>query len=169
MDIIEGILTRRSIRRFTGEVISEENIEVLLRAGFAAPSAHNYRPWHFIVIKDKLTLEKITTFHPYSKMLPQAGCGIVVCGDGNAQKLEGFMIADCAAAIQNMLLAANGLGLGSVWCGLHPVTELTEPMKVLLNLPDNITPIGLVVVGNTDEKKGSWNRYDEGKIHKDKW
>ncbi len=169
MDIMEGILTRRSIRRFTGEVISEENLEAILKAGFAAPSAHNRRPWHFVVLKEKAILENITTVHPYAKMLPQAGCGIVVCGDNDAQKLEGFMIADCAAAIQNMLLAANGLGLGSVWCGLYPITEITEPMKELLNLPGNITPIGLVVVGHTDEKKGSWNRYDEEKIHHDKW
>ncbi len=169
MDIMEGILTRRSIRRFTGEVISQERLETILRAGFAAPSAHNSRPCHFVVLKDKTTLEKITTFHPYAKMLPQAGCGIVVCGNNEAQKLEGFMVADCAAAIENMLLAANGLGLGSVWCGLHPVAELTEGMKELLNLPENITPVGLVVVGHTDEKKGSWNRYDEEKIHHDKW
>lgn len=169
MDIMEGILTRRSIRRFTGEVISEESLETILRAGFAAPSAHNRRPCHFVVLKDKITLEKVTTFHPYSKMLPQAGCGIVVCGDNDVQKLEGFMIADSAAAIQNMLLAANGLGLGSVWCGLYPVVELTEPMKELLNLPANVTPVGMVVVGHTEEKKGSWNRYDEGKIHYHKW
>lgn len=169
MDILEGILTRRSIRKFTGQVISEEDLETLLKAAFQAPSAHNRQPWHFIVIKDEKKLEDIANFHPYGKMLPQARCGIVVCGDNEQQKNTGFLIADCAAALQNILLAAHGIGLGAVWCGLYPKQGLMAPMSDLLGLPPAIIPVGIIAVGHGDEQKEPRDRYDKTKVHLDFW
>jgi nitroreductase len=169
MDVLEAIFTRKSIRKYTGESITEEQLKIILRAGFAAPSAHNRQPWHFVVIRDRQTLEKIASSHPYAKMLPQAGCGIVVCGDSNKEERIGFLAEDCSAAIQNMLLAAHGIGLGAVWCGLYPATERAEEVSGLLGLPGNTIPIGLVVTGHKNEERKAVDQYDEKKVHYEKW
>lgn len=169
MNILDGIFSRRSIRRFTGEIISDKDLETILRAGFQAPSAHNFQPREYVVVKDKEILEEIATFHKYAKMLPKAGCGIVVCGDKEKQKEIGFLVEDCSASIQNMLLAAHGLGLGAVWCGLYSAENLTKPMSELLNLPEHLLPIGMVVVGVKDEEKKAIDRYDASKVHLNTW
>lgn len=169
MDVLEAIFTRRSVRKYTEQPVDEEALKLILNAGFSAPSAHNYQPWHFVVIKEKSIRESISEFHPYAKMLPQAGCCIIVCGDKEKQGMTGFLVADCSAAIENMLLAAHGLGLGAVWCGLYPVPQLTRPIKKLLNLPASIVPVGMVVLGNTEKKGKTVERYDESKIHFEQW
>lgn len=169
MEVLEAIFTRRSIRRFTGEPLSKEELETVLKAGFCAPSAHNYQPWHFVIVRDKDMLQSISQMHPYAKMLPQAGCGIIVCGDTKKQEKTGFLVEDCSAAIQNMLLAAHGLGLGAVWCGLYPVPQLTSKMTELLSLPEEIIPVGMVVIGHKAEEKESVDRYDASKIHMERW
>lgn len=169
MDILQAIFTRRSIRKFTGVPIEEQQLETLLKAGFSAPSAHNTQPWHFVVVKDKEALENVAANHPYAKMLPSAGCCIIVCGDKETQKTEGFLVEDCSAAIQNILLAAHGIGLGAVWCGLYPIPTLTKIISETLSLPDNVIPIGMIVVGNKQEDKAPAERYDKAKIHYNKW
>ena len=95
----------------------------------AAPSAGNQQPWHFIVIDDREILSEIPKFHPYSKMLNEASCAIVVCGDVTLQRFEGYWVQDCSAATQNMLLMATELGLGSVWLGAYPREERVEALK----------------------------------------
>lgn len=169
MNVLDAILTRRSIRKFTGESISEESLKLILQAGFQAPSAHNFEPRDYIVVRDKVTLNKISEFHRYAKMLPNAGCGIVVCGDTRKQEEIGFLVEDCSASIQNMLLAAHGLGLGAVWCGLYSRKNLVDSMSEVLNLPNYIIPIGMVVVGIKAEEKKSIDRYKEENVHYDKW
>lgn len=169
MDVLEAIYTRKSIRRFTGEKISEENLKVLLEAGFCAPSAHNKRPWHFIVIRDEYTLQSIAKNHPHAKMLPSAGCGIIVCGDNEKEEMTGLLVEDCSAAIENMLLSAHGIGLGAVWCGIYPVPQLIKLIEDILNLPESIVPVGMVVVGAKDQERKVKDRYDEDKVHFDKW
>jgi nitroreductase len=169
MEVMTAILTRRSVRRYTGVPIKEDELRTILEAGFHGPSAHNLRPMSFVVINDTKQLEAIAQFHPYAKMLPQAGCCIIVCGDIKMQKLEGFLVEDCSAAIENILLAAHSLNLGAVWCGLFPIKELTEGFTKLLNLPENIIPVGMVVIGNKEESVQPLNRYDETKIHYNNW
>jgi nitroreductase len=169
MDVLETIMTRRSIRKFTGVPIDKEKEEKILRAGFQAPSAHDYQPWEYIVIRDMTVLKSISSFHPYAKMLENAGFAIMVCGDVNKQKSMGFLVADCSASIQNMLLAAHGIGLGAVWCGIYGSDNLVDKAKEVLNLPSYIVPIGLVVIGNKDAEKEPKNRYDENKVHYNKW
>lgn len=169
MNVLDAINGRRSIRKYTSEPISEEQLETILKAGFQAPSAHNRNPREYIVVRDREILEKITAFHPYTKMLPSAGCAIIVCGDTEKQEREGFIISDCSASIQNMLLTAHGIGLGGCWCGLYPVTELMEPMAELLGLPEHIIPVGIVAVGVKDEEKKELNKYTEENIHYNSW
>ncbi len=169
MDIIEAIFTRRSIRKFTGEPVSDSEVETIVRAGFQAPSAHNLQPWEFIIIKNKSKFEAIAKVHPYAKMLPQAEVCIIVCGDENKQKMTGFLIEDCSAAIENMLLAVHGLGLGGVWCGLYPVTQLTKGLKEVCLLPDHVVPVGMIVIGHKGEEKAGKDIFDSSKLHYEQW
>jgi len=169
MNVLETIFTRRSIRSYTGELITEGQLKSVIRAGAYAPSAHNKQPWHFVVVRDRVKLESIAKYHTYAKMATTAGCAIIVCGDKEVQTTPGFLIEDCSAAIQNMLLAAHGIGLGAVWCGLYPITSLTKATKELLGIPNNIVPVGMVVVGNKEKDREVEERFDESKIHFDKW
>jgi nitroreductase len=169
MEALETIFTRRSIRKFTGEPIADEDLQTILRAGCYAPSATNQRPWQFVVIRKPETLQAITKFQPYSKMLPSAGCCIVVCGSKLDQALTGFLVEDCSAATQNILLAAHALGLGAVWCGLYPVPLFTKPMGRLLKLPGHVIPVGMVAVGHKAEDRTTHERFDPQKIHYETW
>jgi nitroreductase len=169
MEVLEAIFTRRSIRKFSGQPINDEDLSTILRAGCYAPSARNHQPWHFVVVKDCKTLQAIALDHPYAKMMPQAGCSIVTCGDKEKQGLTGFLIEDCSAAIQNMLLAAHGLGLGAVWCGLYPLSPRMKKIRELLYLPANILPIGMIALGKKGEERSTGERYDPLKIHFEKW
>ncbi len=169
MNVLEAINSRRSIRKFIGKTIDEQDLKTILGAGFQAPSAHGLEPREYVVVRDAETIGKIVQFHNHAKMLPQAGCGIVVCGDKTKQDVFGFLISDCSASVQNILLAAHGLGLGAVWCGIYPREHLIEGMADVLNLPEHIIPVGMVVVGIKDEEKSAIDRYNEDKIHYDRW
>jgi len=169
MDILETINSRRSIRKFTGNLIGDEDLKTILKAGFQAPSAHDEEPRDFVVIKDKDIIQEIAEFHDYAQMLPDAGCAIVVCGDRKKQNEKGFLISDCSAAMQNILLAAHGLGYGAVWCGLYPKEDLVENMAGILNLPKHIIPVGMAVIGEKVKERRVVDRYNEECIHYDKW
>lgn len=169
MDVLEAIFTRRSIRKFTGEPVSDSDVETILKAGMCAPSAHNIRPWEFIIIRDKEIFERIAKVHAYAKMLLQAEVCIIVCGDKDKQKTLGFLIEDCSAAIENILLAAHGIGLGAVWCGLYPVPHLIKGIENICSLPDNVVPVGMVVIGHKGEERETADRFDRTKLHYDIW
>jgi nitroreductase len=169
MDALTCIFTRRSIRKYTGKPIPEDQLHTILRAGFSGPTASNTRPWHFIIVRGAAVLEAVTEAHPYSKMLPSAGCGILVCGDTACNPNEYYLTEDCSAAIENMLLAAHALGLGAVWLGIHPREERVEAMRKLMNIPEGILPVGLMAVGVPAETKDAPDRYEEKKVHFEKW
>ena len=122
-----------------------------------------------MIIRECTTLEAIAAKHPYAKMLPQAGCCIVVCGDKERQGTTGFLIEDCSAAIQNMLLAAHASGLGAVWCGLYPVPQLTRLVAGLLLLPSSIIPVGMVALGHKLEDRTTGERFDPSRVHHESW
>ena len=119
-NLIELIKTRRSIRKFAGKLLTNKEINLLLEAAMYAPSARNLQPWHFIVVTERTLLDKIMQAHPYAAMLNEAPLAIVVCADENIEKSEGYQAQDCAAATQNILLAAHAMELGSVWLGVFP-------------------------------------------------
>ncbi|HEY3373575.1 MAG TPA: nitroreductase family protein [Candidatus Aquicultor sp.] len=169
MDAIDAILSRRSIRRYTGESVPSETMELLLRAAVSAPSAGNRQPWRFIVIDDKDILRKIPTVHPYSSMVPQAAAAILICADLALEKHPGYWVQDCAAATQNILVAARSLGLGSVWLGVYPRDDRVSGLKRLLGLPENIMPLSLVPVGIPAEEKPPSDRYNPERIHRNRW
>ncbi|MBN2260487.1 MAG: nitroreductase family protein [Clostridiales bacterium] len=169
MDIINAINSRRSIRQFTGEVINDEQLQMILRAGFQAPSAHNIHPQEFIVVKDAEKLENVAKRHKYAKALSSSACGIIVCGDAEKQPREGLLNSDCSASIENMLLAAHGLGLGGVWIGLYPIESFTKLISEIFETPENIIPIGMIAVGYPENEKEFIDRYEDSKVHYDKW
>jgi nitroreductase len=169
MDLWEAILTRRSIRKFKSQPISEDLIEKILRAGMQAPSARNKQPWHFVVIRNRELLDKISVVHPYAYMLKEAPLGILICGDSKIEITIEYLIQDCSAATQNMLLAAHNFGLGAVWLGIYPREPRIKALRELLSLPEHIIPISMIAVGYPNEKKSPENRFKPERIHYDKW
>lgn len=169
MDAMEAILSRRSIRRYTKDPVPDEIIRELLEAAMSAPSAGNEQPWHFVVIKDRKILDEIPKFHPYSAMLREAPLAILICGDESLQKYKGYWVQDCSAATENLLIAVHAKGLGGVWLGVYPVEERIIGLRKLLGIPDNVIPFSLVSIGYPAEQKPRANRYDQSRVHYDKW
>jgi len=169
METLKAIFTRRSIRKYSGNLVTDEQLEVLLRAAMHAPSARNKQPWHFIVIKDKDELKKIAESHPYGKMLQDAGAAVIICGDKIIEETESLLLQNCSAATQNLLLAAHDLGLGAVWLGLHPREERITSLREILKFPDHILPVSLISLGPPDEEKEDQDRYLVERIHINKW
>lgn len=157
--------SRRSIRNYTDQPVSAEQVEAILRAAMAAPSASNKQPWHFVAVQERSTLDQLAEVHQYAKMLKAATLCVVVCGDVSNR----FWEQDCAAATQNILLAATGLGLGSVWLGIHPNPEPTNKVVQLLNIPETHLPLCLISIGHPAEHKDPADRFDPGKVHWEKW
>ncbi|MFC1860056.1 nitroreductase family protein [Chloroflexota bacterium] len=168
MDAMEAILTRRSIRKYTNQPVSDEVLKELLEAAMYAPSASNCQPWHFVVIKNRDILNEIPGFHPYSQMLKDAPLAILVCCDQGLQ-MGGYGVQDCSAATQNILLAAHAKGLGAVWLGLYPTERTVNPIKKLLNLPEQIIPVSLISIGYPAKQKPRPDRYRADRIHHDHW
>ncbi|MFW5982624.1 MAG: nitroreductase family protein [Candidatus Brocadiia bacterium] len=169
MDTMEAIYGRHSIRSFTDERVSDEEIDILLKAAMAAPSAGNQQPWHFVVIDDREVLDAIPKFHAYSAMLKQAPAAIAVCGDLSEERHEGFWVQDCSAAVENLLIAAHDRGLGAVWLGIHPAKERVEGMSELLETPENVVPFAVVALGYPAEEKAPCTYYDESRVHRNRW
>lgn len=166
------IFKRASVRKYTNQPVSKEQIEMLLRAGMAAPSAKNVQPWEFIVIQKKETMLKITEFHPYSSMLKEAPLVIVVCGNKSKiaiGEIEELWIQDCAAATQNILLEATELDLGGVWLGVYPKKDIMKNLAELLILPDNIVPFSIISIGYPDGEVIPKDKFNPERIHYERW
>jgi nitroreductase len=169
MDAIDAILTRRSIRRYGDEPLPDLVIFELLRAGMAAPSAGNEQPWHFIIIKDRDVLDRMTQIHPYAQMLKEAPMAVLVCGDLMLERHKGFWVQDCAAATQNILIAARAKELGAVWLGVYPREDRVNGLRRLLDIPDGIVPFALIALGYPAEDKRREDRYNVDRIHLERW
>ncbi|MGE4537471.1 MAG: nitroreductase family protein [Desulfovibrio sp.] len=171
MDLFEAIHTRRSIRAFTEAPVSEADMDAILRAAMAAPSAGNAQPWHFIILDDRATMDAIVAIHAHAAMIRQAPVAVVVAAELAQEKYPGFgyWTLDCSAAVENMLLAARGLGIGSVWCGIYPRTERMEGLTKLLGLPDGVKAHALVVLGHPAQDFKRVERFKPERIHKNRW
>ena len=170
MDALQAILTRHSTRSFKKKEVAPELVRDLLRAAMQAPSAANEQPWHFVVIDDPDLLERIPAIHPYAAMAAEAPVAILVCGEPGREKHDGMWIQDCAAATENILLAAHGLGLGGVWVGVYPREERMAPLRKLLHIPEPVLPFALVPIGYPAGPNDSGeNRFDEDRVRKNRW
>jgi nitroreductase len=169
VDAITTLMTRRSIRKYTQEPVSEELLKVLLEAAMNAPSAGNEQPWEFIIIRDRKLLAQIPTFHPYSRHVKDAPMAILVSGNLKREKFKGNWPLDCANASMSILIAAHASGLGAVWTGIYPEQERMAGMRKLLNIPDHVMPFALIPMGFPAEKKEKAYRFDSARVHYDRW
>lgn len=169
MEFTDVATTRRSIRAFTDQDISEDDVEKVVRMAMTAPSAGNQQPWEFLVVRDKAALQKIPDFHPYAKMVANAPVAIVVCGNPVDIKWPAFWPQDCAAAAQTMLLAARDLGLGSVWAGIYPEESRMAGTRDLFGIPAAIMPFALIVLGWPAQEFKAVERFNARKVRFEKW
>ncbi|MGD9873237.1 MAG: nitroreductase family protein [Kiritimatiellia bacterium] len=169
MEALKAIFTRRSIRKFTAQAVSEEDIEQIMKAASVAPSAADQRPWHFVVIRDTALLRKLSGAMAKCDMLDTATLGILVCGDESLEKIPGYWVQDCSACAENILLAAHALGLGAVWIAIHPIPDRFNPCRKILGVPDKIMPFALIAAGHPDEKLPGEERLDPSRIHNNVW
>ncbi len=166
-ELIKTIFSRRSIRKYTAESVPEEHVMTILEAAMAAPSASNRKPWHFVVVMERDTLNRLADVHKYAKMLQEAPLCVVVCGDESVSPR--FWEQDCSAATQNILLAAQALGLGSVWCGVHPSEERVKDISEILGIKQPVKPLNLIAIGHPAEEKELRTQYDEERVHRERW
>ena len=169
---IDDILTRVSVRQFTGEKISDGQIDTLLRAALAAPSAVNKQPWAFIVITDEELIAKLGEALPYSRCSNHPACAIIPCGDLSKAipgEMGAFWIQDVSAATENLLLAAHAMGLGAVWTGLYPSMERAGLVQEMVGLPEHIIPLCIVPVGVPAEQPAVKDKYLPENIHYNRW
>lgn len=166
MELEEAMLKRRSIREFLDKEVPEELTEKLLRYAMSGPSACNKKPWEFYVIKSPEIREKLRKSARYTDYAsPQS---IVVAGNTKRAlplQLSDFWIQDCSAAIENILLGAVSLGLGSCWCGLYPQKRAVKNVQEILGLGEHIIPLGLIHLGFPASAPEPRTQYDEKWVH----
>ena len=166
---MQDILNRTSVRRFLDRKIEQEKLKQILQAGFAAPSAKNTQPWEFLIVQNKETLAKMATFSPYAGPIGRAALGMLVCADTNYNPFIDYCEQDCAAATENMLIAAKKLGIGSCWIGVYPNSERVEPIRQYFSLPQNIVPLWMIAFGYPAETPKVKNKWNDAKIHYEKF
>lgn len=166
MELLDAMRRRRSIRKYTGETVSREDIDVLLHAAMSGPSACNRMPWEFYVVTDGAALEKLRGVSRFSRI--NAPLAIVVCGNLSRAlplQLATFWIQDCSAATENILLAATDLGLGAVWCGIHPQKRAERNVREALGLAEKLTPLNIIYIGHPAEAPEPRDQYSEKRVH----
>jgi nitroreductase len=170
-DAMSTMLERKSVRHYTGQKVSREAIEKIVRAAMAAPAAVHMLPWKFIVITREQTLNRLSAGLPFAKMLPDAGTAIVVCVEPRkaAMGKEEFAILDGACASENILLAAEALGLGAVWTAIYPNKDLINFVQQELEIPAHIIPLNIIPVGYPTGEDKAQDKFDAASVHWEKW
>lgn len=171
-ETLKTIFARKSVRHFRNEPVTKEQLELIVRAGMAAPTAVDKRPWDFIVITDKEMLNRLAAVLPYAKMAATASAGIIVVGDLERQNrgpASDYWIQDCVAATENILLAIESLGLGAVWTALYPNRDRIDPVREMLNIPAKCEPLCFIPVGVPDGSEKPKDKWDASKLHYNGW
>lgn len=170
-NVIKTIFNRSSIRSFGSNPIAKEQLELIIRAGMAAPSARNLQPWAFIVVTDRGIMNTLADRLPYAKMLNEASAAIVVCGvpEKAGDSPEGYWVQDCSAATQNILLAIESLGLGAVWTGVYPRPDRVDIVREVLGIPQNVFPLNVIPVGYPKGENRPKDKFKPENIRWEKW
>lgn len=169
MDALEAILTRRSVREYTDRPVAPETAKSLLAAAMQAPFSGSEPPWHFIAIDDPDILARIPAVSPYAKIRPPPPLAILVCADLSHPEDRDISVQGCAAATQNILLAAHALGLGAVWTAIYPDPDRVLGFANLFSLPDSVLPFALVTLGHPAARPPPVDRYREDRVHQNAW
>jgi len=168
---LDYMFSRRSVRAYRSDDVEADLVRDLLEAAMAAPSAVAKDPWDFVVLRNRSMLAKVAEGLPNGKMLADAPVGIVVCGDlqrAHDGQLS-YLLQDCAAAIENLLLAAGTLGLGACWLGVHPRQERMTHIRSLLNVPETVLPVAAIAIGWPAESPEPRTRYRQSAVHQETW
>ena len=165
-NMLDMIKKRRSIRKYTGQAVTDEQIRQILEAAMAAPSGSNIQSWEFMVVRDPDLKKQLAQTHTWSSMAADAAVVFVVCGDERASH---HWVEDTSAATENLLLAATALDLGAVWVGIHPNDDREVHLREVLDIPEGIRVLCLVPVGHPAESKPPRTQYQESKVHYEKW
>ncbi len=169
---IEDIMTRTSVRSYSDKEVSSEQIDTLLRAAMAAPTAGNKQPWRFVVINERAILDSIGNNFGTMTMAKQASIAVIMCGDVTATfdgEGQGYWIQDVSAASENLLLAAHAMGLGAVWCGIYPMSERVQQFSQMLDLPENIIPMACICIGYPSGETTPKDKWKPEYIHYNSW
>lgn len=166
MELRDAMLKRRSVRKFLPDQIPDDKIDILMEYAMSGPSAHNKRPWEFYIIKNQEVQEKLRTATKYTNMI--SPLDIVVVGNTNRvlpKEFSDFWIQDCSASIENILLGATDMGIGTCWCGLYPNMDGVKKVQEVLGLDESIIPLGLIHLGYPVEEPQPRTQYDKNNIH----
>jgi nitroreductase len=166
-ELLDVMYSRRSIRAFTDESVNDEQVEAMLKAGMAAPSAQNLQPWHFVVVRKRKNLDALAEVHKYAYMLEKAPLAIVVCGDEEISSKH--WVEDTCAATQNILLAATVVGLGGVWVSIYPKKKHQKAVRELLDIPDHVGVLCVLAIGHPAEKRKARTQYSADRVHQEEW
>jgi nitroreductase len=169
MDALEAIHTRRSIRQFQNKPVPDELVTKVLDAAMYAPSACNAQPWQFVLLTDRQILKQVPAINSHAAMAEHSPLSILVCGDTSLEISPGFWVVDCAAAVQNLLLAAHAVGLGAVWTGVWPRQQRIDDLQRLLGLPSHVVPHSLIVLGYPAEQPKHEDRFRQDRVHRERW
>ena len=164
--VLENIAERKSVRKYLNKSVEEDKIDAMVKAGMAAPSGMDRRPWEFVVVTDREALDSMAAKLPYAKMLTNAPLAIVVCGDTTRSS---YWYLDCSAATQNVLLAAEALGLGAVWTAAYPYEERIDVVRQNTGLPENIVPLCVIPIGYPDGPQKAKDKFDLQRVHRNKY
>ena len=168
METISAIMSRRSIRHWTDEPVTEEERRIIFEAAMNAPSAADARPWHFVALDDPATIRRFTGLGG-TEMLAESTFMVLVCGEPGKEVYPGFWPQDCSCAAQNMQLAAHDIGIGCVWIAIHPLEERVAACREILGIPQAVVPFALLAMGVPNEVVAPEYRYDEQRLHLNKW
>lgn len=164
--VLENIAERKSVRKYLNKSVEEDKIDAMVKAGMAAPSGMDRRPWEFVVVTDREALDSMAAKLPYAKMLTNAPLAIVVCGDTTHSS---YWYLDCSAATQNVLLAAEALGLGAVWTAAYPYEDRIDVVRQNTGLPGNIVPLCVIPIGYPDGPQKAKDKFDLQRVHRNKY
>lgn len=164
---LETIFNRKSVRKYTTQPVGKDKLEMLVRAGMAAPSSKDRRPWEFIIVTDRELLDTLGNGLPLARMLKETQQAIVVCGDTIKSSNAWFL--DCSAAAQNILLAAQSMGLGGVWTAAFPYPDRMKIIQETLKLPDNILPLTIIPIGYPEGQEKPKDKFNAKQIHYNKF
>lgn len=169
-DTLKTIHSRKSVRSYSEKPVSNDELLTLVKAGMAAPTGKNVQPWEFVILTDREKLDSLAEVLPYAKMLKGASSAIVVCGNDDTENGGSFYwYLDCSAAAQNILLAAESMGLGAVWTAAYPYEDRMSPVSETLELPLNIKPLCVIPIGYPRTESKPKDKFKAEKIHYNKF
>lgn len=161
---MRGIFHRVSIRKYESKPVEQEKIEKILKAAMAAPSATNQQPWEFYVVTNTEKIEELSGASRYAKPCHNAPVVFVPCYRIGT-KAPDYCEIDLSAAVENMLLEIDELGLGGVWMGIAPGVERMKKVRDILDIPSELRAFALVSCGYPAEERPQQDRYDEARVH----